>query len=91
MDEGPDYHWCASALQDVPLSLCMSKEYLDEEMHQIILLFEHLMSSFSIFIWKVFYISDYICSVLSCEEVVPRMQSYGSKIALPQLKIPLIQ
>lgn len=81
----------ASTLQDVPLSLWMSKEHLDQETSQIILLFEHTISSFNIFIWKVFYISDYICSVLSCEEVFPRMQNYGSKIALPQLKILLIQ
>lgn len=81
----------AFGLSDVLLSLHMNKEYLNKERSQVVLLFEHTISSFNIFIWKVFYINDYICSVLSCEGVFPRMQSYGSKIALPQLKIRLIQ
>lgn len=59
----------ASTLQNVPL--CMSKVYLDEK-SQIILLFEHTISSFNIFIRKLFCIGDYICSVLNCE-VFPRM------------------
>jgi len=40
----------ASTLQDVLLSRCMSKEHLDEEINQIVLQFEHTVSSFNIFI-----------------------------------------
>lgn len=49
-------------------------EYLDEEMSQSILPFEHMMSSFNILKRKWFCIGDYVCSVLSCE-VFPSMQS----------------
>lgn len=73
----------ASTLQDVPQSLWMSKKYLDET-SEIILLFEHTISSFNIFIWKVFYISDAVSWVVKkyfqeCKAIILKLLCLSRK------------